>query len=961
MNYVPGEIIVKFKTEKINLKQAWDHGKFSSFEKDNNLNVDKLLSRQNIAVLKIQSNETVEDKIKQLKSDPSVQYVQPNFVYKIQMADPNDTDFNKLRGLKNIWQNVNGTVGTSGADIRRNQAMDIFSWDGNPNVTWTIVAVIDIGTNYNHVDLINNMWSWINCLSYTGASMWWCLRGYDFYSTGDNDPFPNGTDNHGTHIAWTIGAQINNDTGIVGVNPNARIMAIRAGSGNDLTTEDVVQWIDFAKYNGARIINASRWWWASNCNGAWDEILYESIRDFPWLMIAAAGNDWYEHLNWYFSIPTDFSATTNCRAWLDNIIWVAATDQDDTLAWWSDYWSWGIHVWAPWENIYSTVLADGYGYKNGTSMATPHVVGLASLAWSYRPDLNYLDIKNAILDWWDPIASLSGKTVSWKRINVYNTLYNLTQTATGSINFLSWSRINSTWAYVRLIASKIWTYQLSWAGMIGILTWNITLTWLDIFVQLTSWDGVKNVGVIFFDNIAKQSQLYTASIILDTTKPSIPILFSPISWSNISWIVNLLRNSSVDTWWMSGYYYELSNDSGMNNLISTWIVYVTWVSLNSFSWGNYYRKIKAFDLLWWYSEFSQTWNFVLLRDSRPDLFTFNPISNSELNIEYTSDQIIISWINTGSQISIIGWTYQLNNTWNFVSMTWTIYSWDTIKIKLTSSSSYSTQVIATLTIGDINWTFTVTTKSSWWGGGGGWGFFSPTCKTVDLTCSNWKYILKSWSSCEWGNLWNSCNLNTWIIASWTITWGIAKLTIFQTNSVAQWPNIVGSVFSPELNSAYIYAYNVWITTIPNINNANMNWTLIRKHLAKMISNFAIRVLKNPPNTSIVCEFDDMQNETYEMKFYAKLACQLGLMWLDSNWLPSKYFSPDVDVSRAQFGTTLSRAIRWDKYNGWEYFYTDHLNALKDIGIMKLIDQPDNLELRWYVMLMMMRTNLANSP
>ena len=86
-----------------------------------------------------------------------------------------------------------------------------------------------------------------------------------------------------------------------------------------------------------------------------------------------------------------------------------------------------------------------------------------------------------------------------------------------------------------------------------------------------------------------------------------------------------------------------------------------------------------------------------------------------------------------------------------------------------------------------------------------------------------------------------------------------------------------SIFSPELNQAYDYAHEIGITTAPSITQANLTGTLIREHLAKMISNFAIHILDKTPNTGFDCVFQDMQHETSEMQFYVKLACQLGLM------------------------------------------------------------------------------------
>ena len=953
--YVADEVIIKF-TSEINIKKSSGIKSMQNFAYNENLIPQENIPAQNISVMKITDGQSVMSVIQDLQNNSSVEYVQPNFIYTTMMADPNDTNFIDQRWLKNIGQNIWGNVGTSGADIDRNRAMDIWSGNSNQNTTWTIVAVIDVGLRYTHPEFTGQLWNWTNCLSYSWTTLWNCTYGYDTLDK-DKDPLPFGTDNHGTHIAGIIGAKTNNGVWIAGINPWAKIMSIRAGTEyTGLTTADIIDAINFAKYNGAKIINASRWSVDATCQNAWiwDQGMYESIKNFPWLFITAAGNGtgniWQQHLNNRYVTPADYNTNTSCRSWLNNIITVAASTNIDTKATFSDYWS-NINIAAPGENIWSTILSNSYGRKDGTSMATPFVAAVASLARSMRPDLSYLDIKNAIINQAESISALSGYVAGGKRLNAYTTLYSLLQT--WSIAFLSWNYTSSTWTLVRLTTATTWTYQMSWAGMIGVLTWNISLTWLDVAIQTTTWDGTKNVSVVFYTSMNVASQVYTASIILDTTAPTLPVLISPISWTTISWTVNLLWNISLDTWWMSGYYYELSDNSGMNTILTTWIVYTTWASIYLFSWITYYRRVKAFDMLGQNSNFSETWSFVLLRDSRPESFTFIAISSAELNTQYTSNQIVLTWINTGSIITITWWTYQINNTWDFVSISWIVYSWDTIKSKLTSSSSYSSAITTTLNIGGTVWTYTVTTKaapSGWWGGWwwGWWGWpTTPTCITTQLICTWWIYTIKAWVSCEWGDANKSCNVSTWNILSGKVLSGtIPKYTIFTSNN--WW-------FSAELVQAYNYAHEIGITTTTTIQQANMTGTLIRKHLAKMISNFAIKQMSRVPNTWMKCNFTDMDTENTEMKFYSKLACQLGLMGLDANGTQVSTFSPNDEVTRAQFGTVLSRTLRGNQYNGGEPFYSNHLDALQKAEIMKHIDAPENKELRWYVMLMLMRS------
>lgn len=158
-------------------------------------------------------------------------------------------------------------------------------------------------------------------------------------------------------------------------------------------------------------------------------------------------------------------------------------------------------------------------------------------------------------------------------------------------------------------------------------------------------------------------------------------------------------------------------------------------------------------------------------------------------------------------------------------------------------------------------------------------------------------------------------------------------------------------YDQELIWAYNYAYTIGITTMPTIDQANMNGKLIRAHMAKMMSNYATEVLNLVPNTWKICDFDDISGQTEELKWYIIQACQLGLMWVGVI-----SFDPQWEVTRAQFGTVLSRAMYKEANNGGEPYYTKHLDALKADWIMKDISKPSNSEIRWYVMLMMQRAD-----
>ena len=158
-------------------------------------------------------------------------------------------------------------------------------------------------------------------------------------------------------------------------------------------------------------------------------------------------------------------------------------------------------------------------------------------------------------------------------------------------------------------------------------------------------------------------------------------------------------------------------------------------------------------------------------------------------------------------------------------------------------------------------------------------------------------------------------------------------------------------YDQELIGAYNYAYNVGITTMAPIENANMNGNLIRAHMAKMMSNYATEILNLVPNTWKVCNFDDLSGQNDEIKWFITKSCQLWLMWVGVT-----SFNPQWDVTRAQFGTVLSRSIYGEMYNGWDPYYVKHLDALKADWIMKDITTPTNLLIRGHAMLMMKRAD-----
>ena len=325
--------------------------------------------------LKLKPNQSVNKAVKALSKLPFVEYAEPD--YRVQKAT-NDTYYNLLYAIDNSGQVVAGVSGTPDADMDVLEAWNIQT--GDPDL---IIAVIDEGVVWDHPDLANNMWVNTgeiagNGVDDDGNGFVDDVYGYDFYNN-DGDPRDEG--GHGTHVAGTICAEANNSEGIVGVVQQCKIMALRFLGPQGGTTSGGIASLDYAVQMGATISNNS---WGG---GGFSQALYDSIaaaRDADHVFLAAAGNDGTNNDN----IP-HYPSNYN----LSNVISVAATDNNDLRASFSNYGATSVDIGAPGVDIASTytLTSSGlvYSYLSGTSMATPNVTGVVALIRSEFPDWNY--------------------------------------------------------------------------------------------------------------------------------------------------------------------------------------------------------------------------------------------------------------------------------------------------------------------------------------------------------------------------------------------------------------------------------------------------------------------------------------------------------------------------------------------------------------------------------------------
>jgi len=328
-------------------------------------------------------------------------------------AVPNDSYMSQLWGLRNYGQ----SGGTAGADINAESA-----WNLTTGSSSVVVGVIDTGVDYTHVDLAANIWTNPgeiagNGIDDDGNGFVDDVHGYDF---ANNDADPMDDHGHGTHCAGTIAGVGNNGRGVAGVNWSGSVMGLKFITADGWGyTSDAIQAVNYATMMRAsygvnvRVLSNS-WGGGSYSSSLYSAVQASAAADI--LFVAAAGNS---------STNNDVTPHYPSNYNLANVLSVAASDRNDQLAYFSNYGTSTVHLAAPGMSIYSTMPGGSYGWMSGTSMATPHVAGVAGLAWSFAPGSSMAEIRNAILQGTDSLGSLSSFVATGGRLNAYNTLQQL--------------------------------------------------------------------------------------------------------------------------------------------------------------------------------------------------------------------------------------------------------------------------------------------------------------------------------------------------------------------------------------------------------------------------------------------------------------------------------------------------------------------------------------------------------
>ena len=403
---IPGEYLIKYKNVSSADKQ----------EIRSNLRTEALQKTSIVGAELIKTKpgqELNKYYAKALLAAGMIEYIEPNYVIHINRT-PNDSSYAELWGMNNTGQ----TGGSNDVDIDAPEAWDVTT--GATGNSAIVVGIVDTGINYNHPDLAENIWTNPNEIPGNGIDddNNGVIDDIHGYNAIDNSGDPLDDHGHGSHCAGTIGGVGNDGSGVVGVNWNVKMLGLKflnaQGFGSTLDAVEAIEYAIALKNSGVNLKVLNNSWGGDGFSQALLDAI-EAAEEAGILFVAAAGNNGNNN----DALPT-YPANYD----IENIISVAAIDHDGNLASFSNYGASTVDVAAPGVNILSTVTGSGYASWSGTSMATPHVSGVAALLLGNQASLSISQVKDRLMNTAKPLASLTGQMLAAGIVSAKNSLSN---------------------------------------------------------------------------------------------------------------------------------------------------------------------------------------------------------------------------------------------------------------------------------------------------------------------------------------------------------------------------------------------------------------------------------------------------------------------------------------------------------------------------------------------------------
>lgn len=424
-NYVPGELIVKYKGKKFSAGTQSTSQKLSL---EKGMTLKSSWGGLNMQHFTLKAGDNVETIAEQLRQDPNVEYAEPN--YYLQKASDSQPDEvmtkEQFESLYNEYTNSGGAESSQSISYSQTGAHVSIpeAWAQMSSTSYKpIVAVVDTGIDLQHVDLADALWVnsgeiAANGVDDDGNGYIDDVNGWNFVNNNGN---PDDCDGHGTHVAGII----RGTTQDILANPlpaaKIRLMAVKFldCNGNG-TTSAAVNSIYYAVNNGARVLNNS-WGGGSYSGSLHDAIAYSYNHQASF--VAAAGNS---------AQNNDVAPMYPASYGVPNIIAVSATTDADNLASFSNYGASKVHLASPGVGIYSTYLNNMYASLSGTSMAAPFVAGVVAIMAREKQNMNGYQLKQLVLSAVETKSNLNGIVQTGGRMNALASLQSAKATAENS-------------------------------------------------------------------------------------------------------------------------------------------------------------------------------------------------------------------------------------------------------------------------------------------------------------------------------------------------------------------------------------------------------------------------------------------------------------------------------------------------------------------------------------------------
>jgi uncharacterized repeat protein (TIGR01451 family) len=471
---VPGEILVRFRKGSAGAKTAQTQILTANGGRQIAMRVESLSPSEIVAGLRLAhvAPEETAAAIEILRARADVIYAEPNFIRRA-LKTPNDARYPQMWGLNNTGQSSTpyGNPGVPGRDVHAESAWEVTT--GNKSV---VVGIVDEGIDVNHEDLHDNIWTNPaeipgNGVDDDGNGFVDDVNGWDFAHndnsifdyTGATYPpaesYSGDVDDHGTHVAGTIGASGNNGVGVVGVNWQVSLMSLKFLVGVDGfgSTADLLKALSYAKTMRALWISSGGSKGANirvlnnSYGGAgYSQAELEAIRalsDAGILFVVAAGNE---------SSSNDRFPTYPANYLSPNIISVAASSGSGLRANFSNSGEGTVNMTAPGEYILSTTPKNTYDFFSGTSMATPHVSGSAALVCAAFPAVSMQKLRSVLI--------YSGYVAPWQYAYIYPISSGRSLDTSAALQSITSTDTTAPAAVnqFRFITTSFPTYNLQW-------------------------------------------------------------------------------------------------------------------------------------------------------------------------------------------------------------------------------------------------------------------------------------------------------------------------------------------------------------------------------------------------------------------------------------------------------------------------------------------------------------------